>query len=346
MISSRRSKAIGLFSGGLDSILATKLVTEQGIEVVALHFRVPFAPPGRPSAEERLRRLAEMTGASLLSVDVGADYLTIVSAPRYECARGRAPCVDCLVHMLTKAKELAREIRADFVFTGEVAGQRARSQNKRSLKLIEKASGLGGRLVRPLSAKLLEPTIPELTGLLRRERLLDIKGRGRRRQIRLAHEFGIIDYSPPTGGCLLTDKSFAVRVGDAVEHEEFVPEVIELLKVGRHFRLESGARVVVGRNERENARLEGLLREGDTVCRPLETVGPVVLLRSPARASADVELAARICARYSDRSGTGPVQVSCDDKEFRVEPIADTELGAWRIRTEPDQPEQNQGEES
>jgi len=181
MIPSRKSKAVGLFSGGLDSILATKLITEQGVTVVALHYRLPFGVPGHDPTDEKLSKMAGLVGASLMTLDAEESYLQLVKSPQFGYVKQLAPCIDCIVFMLAKAKELAKEIKADFVFTGEVVGQRAICQNKRSLKQIEKAVGLEGRLLRPLSAKLLEPTIPELTGLVRRERLLDLKGRNRRR---------------------------------------------------------------------------------------------------------------------------------------------------------------------
>ncbi len=345
MITSRKSKSIGLFSGGLDSLLATKLVTEQGVQAVALHFRLPFLSPARPSKEDKLRSLAELVGASFVSVDVGEDYLKAVKTPQHGYARNMAPCIDCIVYMLGKAKELAREISADFLFTGEVVGQRSHCQNKRSLKLIEKVAGIDGRLLRPLSAKLLEPTVPELTGLLRRERLLDIKGRGRRRQIRLAHEFGIIDYAAPTGGCLLTDQNYASRVRDAIDNQQLELQEIGLLQVGRHFRLESGAKVVVGRNERENRRLEQLVVDGDLVCRPKEVMGPVVVLRGSGRADSDPKTAARICARYSDSAEGREVLVACSDGDVRVKPVAAEELEKWRVRP-PVEEEEEEDDES
>ena len=332
MIPSRKSKAVGLFSGGLDSILAARLVTEQGVDAVALHFQVPFGAPGRPSSEAKLKRLAELAGAGLLSVEVGDDYFDVVRNPEHGYARFMAPCIDCMLYMLAKARELAKQIDADFIFTGEVVGQRSRCQNKRSLRIIEQVSGIGGRLLRPLSAKLLEPTIPELTGLIRRERLLDLKGRGRRRQMRLAHEFGIIEYSPPTGGCMLIDKQFSARVRDAVEHDELSRSGIDLLGTGRHFRLESGSRLVVGRNRRENQRLEELVREGDTVCRPVDVMGPVVVLHGSDDREADALLAARVCARYSDGEAGQPVKVDCGGEVAEVEPVEEDKLADWRIQ--------------
>ena len=334
MIASRKSKAIGLFSGGLDSILATKLMTEQGVEVIALNFQVPFPAPGHTFTEDRLRRYAESAGASLVSVEVGPDYLDIVKEPAHGYARGLAPCVDCVLYMLAKARELAQQTKSDFIFTGEVIGQRVHCQNKRSLKLMEKASRTEGRLLRPLSAKLLEPTIPELTGMVRRERLLDLKGRGRRRQIRLASEFGILDYPQPTGGCLLIDKNFGARIRDLLVFDQLEPGRAELLPVGRHFRLDSGAKVVVGRNRDENERIERLAREEDTVCRPVEVMGPTALLRSKKVTKKDTEIAARLCARYSDRTDDKPVKMDCAGKEMKVKPAAADDIERWLIQME------------
>ena len=332
MIPSRKSKAVGLFSGGLDSILATKLITEQGVSVVALHFRVPFVVPGRVPNEEKLSKLATLAGASLLALDVGDDYLKIVSQPQFGYARQLAPCVDCILYMLAKARDLAREIKADFVFTGEVVGQRAVCQNKRALKAIEKSSGMEGRLLRPLSAKLLDPTIPELTGLVRRERLFDFKGRNRRRQIRLAHEFGIFDYPIPGTGCMLLDKNYAARARDAVAENQFGTNDIELMRLGRHFRLESGAKVIVGRNEKENKAIEGLAQPEDTILRPTEVMGPVAILRSAKKTKKDTEIAARITARYSDGAEGKAVKVDAGGKVLSIKAYADADIESWRIK--------------
>jgi len=342
MISSRKTKAIGLFSGGLDSILAAKLVTEQGIDAVALHFKVPFAAPSRDLGEDRLRRYAELVGASFVSVDVGPDYLAMVKTPQYGYSRGVAPCIDCILYMLLKAKELAKTISADFVFTGEVVGQRSHCQNKRSLRMIEKEAGMGGRLLRPLCAKLLDPTIPELSGVVRRERLLDLKGRGRRRQIRLAHEFGIIDYAPPTGGCLLTDVNLAARVRDAIDNDQLELDIFPLLRHGRHFRIAPGVKVVAGRNEKENRAIESLAVDSDVVCRPVDVMGPVVVLRAAKPKKKDIQTAASICARYSDAAADVKVVVDCGGKKFKATAAAEDDLAAWLIRpmVEPPEPQE------
>ncbi|MGQ9678521.1 MAG: tRNA 4-thiouridine(8) synthase ThiI [bacterium] len=337
MISSRKANAVGLFSGSLDSILATKLVVEQKVNVVALHFRVPFAVSRRFPNEKQLQSLADLFGVSLVSVEVGDDYLDIVRVPQFGYIRRMAPCVDCRLYMLKKAKELMEEIKADFVFTGEVLGQQPFSQNKRSLKLLEKTAELNGRLLRPLSAKLLEPTIPELTGLLRRERFFDFHGKKRRRQIRLAREFGLVDYPIPGGGCLLTDSNFAARCRDAIEYNELTLPEVELLGYGRHFRLPSGGKVVVGRNKKENEVLERLgLAYGLMVCKAIDIVGPVVLYRARKRTKKDIETAARICARYSDAPDGQTVKVICADQEFSVSAASDEQLKDWRVAWDPD----------
>ncbi len=331
MIPSRRAKAVGLFSGSLDSILATKLVTEQGIGVVALNFKLPFPIPGRVPTDEQLQMVAAMLGVNLVSVEAGEDYLDIIRAPQFGYTRGMAPCVDCVAYMLKKAGELMREIKADFVFTGEVLGQQPLSQSKRSLKILERLSGLEGRLLRPLSAKVLEPTMPELSGLVRRERLLDFHGQSRRRQIRLAREFGIVNYPIPGAGCLLRDANFAARCRDAIEHNEFRLSEVKLLRYGRHFRLPSEAKVVVGRNKEENCILEQLAKPGDVICRPTEVPGPVVLLRAKKKTKKDTEAVARICARYSDNVSGATVKVFCGDREISVRNLKDEAIMAWRI---------------
>jgi tRNA-uridine 2-sulfurtransferase len=340
MIPSRKSKAVGLFSGGLDSILATKLVTEQGVTVVALHFKLPFGVPGREPTEERLSKMAALVGASLMTLEADEEYLKFVRTPEHGYIKQMAPCIDCIAYMLVKARELAKEIKADFVFTGEVVGQRAICQNKRTMKQIEKAVGLEGRLLRPLSAKLLEPTIAELTGLVRRERLLDLKGRSRRRQIRLAHEFGLFDYPIPGTGCMLLDKNFAARARDAAAHDQLVFPEIEPLKYGRHFRLDSGAKVVVGRNEQENKRIEELAATDDVLCRPTEVMGPVAVLRSKKTTKKDTEIAARICARYTDAPAGKAVKMSCAGKEMSVKAFKEEDFERWRVRVSEPKPEE------
>lgn len=332
MIASRKAKAVGLFSGSLDSILAFKLITEQGIQSVALNFKLPFGIAGRVPSKEQLETMAGLLGVSLISFEAGDDYLEIVRAPKHGFVLELAPCIDCRAYILKRAKELMKEIKADFVFTGEVLGQRHFSQSRRSLKLLEKVSGLNGRLLRPLSAKVLEPTIVELSGRVRRERLLDFHGSKRRRQIRLAQEYGIIDYPTPGAGCLLADRNFARRCRDAIANNEFNSlKEIEILHYGRHFRLASKAKVVAGRNEKENELLEKLALPEDIVFKPVGTNGPVVLLRTKKKTKKDIEIAAKICARYCDSVKGKAVKVHCAERDFSVRPFDDEELVQLRI---------------
>jgi len=332
MITSRNSKAVGLFSGSLDSILAFKIITEQKIAAVALNFKLPFPVIGRVATDDQLQAMAKLLNVSLVSVAAGDEYLEIVRSPKFGYTLEMAPCIDCLTFMLQQAKALMNEIRADFIFTGEVIGQRPISQSKRSMKLLEKTVGLEGKILRPLSAKILEPTIPELTGLVRRERLFDFHGRNRRRQIRLAREYGIVDYPPPGAGCLLTEPNFAVRCQDAIKHNEFQNlKEVEILHYGRHFRLPGKAKVIIGRNEAENKTLESLAKPSDVILKPVATNGPVAILRAPQLTSNDIETAARICARYCDNPDNKQVKITGKDKIYSVKPYTDEELKEWRI---------------
>ena len=253
-------KAIGLLSGGLDSTLAVRVMLEQGIEVVAVKFTSPFCQcdsGGCCHAAEQARRM----GVPLKVFAKGDDYLDVVRHPRHGWGSGMNPCIDCRIFMLLKTKTYMEEIGAAFLFTGEVLGQRPMSQHRRALTLIERESGLEGRIVRPLSAHHLPPTEAESQGWISRGRLLAIQGRSRKPQIALAEGYGISDYPCPAGGCLLTDERFADKLRDLFEHQEHVAmQDIRLLKVGRHFR--SGMnKIVCGRNAAENSTLRTLVCE-------------------------------------------------------------------------------------
>ena len=288
------TRAIGLFSGGLDSILAACVLAEQGIELTGICFETPFF--GAARAREAARKL----GIPLRVEDITAPHLLVLKRPRHGFGSGMNPCIDCHTLMVSRAGELMREEGFDFVFTGEVLNERPMSQNRRSLKIVETQSGCAGRLLRPLSAQLLDETIPEKEGKVDRARLLGISGRSRKPQMALAEKFAIAAYPQPAGGCLLTDPGFASRLKE-LRDREGLDDVrgLHLLKIGRHFRLPGGGKAVVGRNERENARLEELARKGDALLRPKNVPGPVVLVPGGAGA-ADLEEAARACARYSD----------------------------------------------
>jgi tRNA U34 2-thiouridine synthase MnmA/TrmU len=302
------SEAICLLSGGLDSALAAKLVLEQGIKVHGVHFIIPFGRLDKEGPDLPVSRVAESLGIELEMIRLGEEFLEIVRQPKHGFGSNANPCIDCKILMLRMAGELMRNRGADFVVTGEVVGQRPMSQRMDSMRRIEKESGLEGYLVRPLSAHLLEPTRPETEGLVRREELLGIQGRSRKDLMRFAAEKGIRGYSSPAGGCLLTDPRYAERVKDLLEHEMLTLHDVDLLSVGRHFRLPGGSKLVVGRHKRDNDVLSRLAGENDCVLTTPAIPGPTAVLRGR-RIVEDEHLAARIVARYSDAGDSDKVVV-------------------------------------
>ncbi|MEM3566026.1 MAG: tRNA 4-thiouridine(8) synthase ThiI [Candidatus Bathyarchaeia archaeon] len=298
-------KALALFSGGLDSSLAIRLMQEQGIEVEAITFLTPFytAKEGGFS----LQRAAERLGVPLKVVRLGLDYLRIIRKPKFGYGRHMNPCIDCRIFMLKRAKKYAREIGADFIVTGEVLDERPMSQHMKALKIVEEESSLKGRLLRPLSAKLLPPTIAEKCGLVDRSKLLDIRGRSRKRQLALAKAYGITEYQSPAGGCLLTYKEFSAKLRDLLQHKKRISMAdLELLKVGRHFRIGKN-KIIVGRNKEENEKLLKLKGKNDYFFEAVGCGSPTTLLQGPKTRQA-IEKAAQLTAYYSDQK-TGKVHV-------------------------------------
>lgn len=267
-------KCVMMISGGLDSALAARLMLEQGIEVQGLFLAMSWGC----CEKEKAAAVAQQLGIPLMVLSVGDAYLDVIRAPKYGYGTGMNPCVDCRIYMFRIAKRYMEEINAGFVVTGEVLGQRPMSQMRRPLRLIEADSGLEGLLLRPLSAQLLEPTLPELMGIVDRERLLRIAGRSRQEQMALADARGISDYSTPAGGCLLTDEHFAKKTRDLFAHEERpTTKDMELLTIGRHFRVGPRTKIILGRNEVENLLLEGYAETGYTCIRP-KFPGPSALV--------------------------------------------------------------------
>lgn len=264
-------KGLSLMSGGLDSQLAIRVLQRAGAEVEAVAFATPFFD------NTKAKTAAAALGIKLHTIDFTDDEVKLLHNPPHGFGGAMNPCIDCHAMMIRRAGELMVELGYDFVATGEVRGQRPMSQNAQALVTVEKTSGLVGRLVRPLSAKLLAPTIPELEGKLDREKLLDISGRSRDRQIALAAEFGIIDYPSPAGGCKLTEEAFGRKLKDLMEHEGTDDRrMIELLLVGRRFRLPGGSSVILGRDGRENAVLKG--EKGTKINPPEGMIGPTALV--------------------------------------------------------------------
>jgi tRNA-uridine 2-sulfurtransferase len=308
-------KAVCLLSGGLDSSLALKIVQAQGIEVIAVHCKGPFGgcTEVRDSAASAV---ATALGVRLVVIQLEEDYLDIVRSPRFGYGSNINPCIDCHIYFLKQAGRMMTEEGASFVITGEVVGQRPMSQRLDTLRRIEKASGLIGLILRPLSARLLDETIPEVRGWVRRDELLAISGRSRREQLRLADDLGLKGFSAPAGGCLLTDPQFAGRVRDLIAHGSLNLYEASLLRVGRHLRLPLGSKLVVGRNETENHDLEARVRAGDFLLVTEDCPGPTAIL-SGGSAGRELELAAGIVARYSDgkRGQRVIVRVSCEGRD-------------------------------
>jgi len=336
--------AIALLSGGLDSILALAVIRAQNITVTALSFTTGFGigDHHRAMGEHAVRRGKCLLKAKLpfeipvVTIDVATEFLKVLAHPKHGYGSGVNPCIDCKIFMFRKAKDYMKEQEAQFVFTGEVLGQRPMSQHRRALDEIEKESGLTGYLLRPLSAKLLPPTIPEQKGWVDRERLLAISGRSRKEQIRLAAEYGISDFPQPAGGCFLTEKVFASRLRDLFAYQgkdRLHAEDLGLLKVGRHFRLSPEAKAVIGRHEGENEFLERF-RDGRTFLRVLSHPGPTAILEGRF-SEEELTTVGRIAARYSDGAKDGPVSVrwerNGEQGELHVEPLSETEINALRI---------------
>jgi tRNA U34 2-thiouridine synthase MnmA/TrmU len=292
-------KAIGLLSGGLDSTLAVKLLIDQGIDVIAFNMITPFCTCTRKGCKHEAGKVAKQFGVPVKIIAVGEDYIEMIKHPKHGYGSNMNPCIDCRIFMFKKAKAYMEEIGARFIFTGEVLGQRPMSQHKRSMNLIEKESGLKGLILRPLSAKLLSPTIPEEQQWVDREKLLGIQGRRRLPQIELAEKIGVKDYPCPGGGCRLTDPQFAKRLKEAFDHDEDALRDIQLLKYGRHVRLPNGAKVIIGRNEEENKVLLQYMNPEDIALEVIGTGSPITLLKKQ-KNDDDLQQAAKFCIRYSD----------------------------------------------
>jgi tRNA-specific 2-thiouridylase len=301
-------RAISLFSGGLDSMLAIKQITKQGIDVTALYIYTGFG--GTKDVREQLKERAKMAGASFLSVDVREEYIQdILFDPVYGYGKNFNPCIDCHGYMFKIAKKMLKDLDASFLVTGEVLGQRPMSQRKDALKQVQKlAEDKEGLILRPLSAKLLEPTKPEIEGWVDREQLLDISGRSRDVQLALAKEYGWDDYESPAGGCLLTEPVYSQKIKEFIEHESFGVEDIDLLKYGRHFRLPDGSKLVVGRHKEDNEALSKI-ENSDYVSFRLPVAGPYNLIHKDATKS-EQELAAKIALTYAKTQS---------DKSYNVE---------------------------
>ena len=280
-------KALVLMSGGLDSLLATKIILDQGIDIVGINFILPFEK----------RKKISVDGIDLKEVKIGLDYLNIIRHPKFGYGSGINPCIDCKIFMLKRAKELMKEYKASFIVMGDVVGQRPMTQNLRAINIIERESDTEGLILRPLSAKLLPETIPEKNGWVDRSKLYGISGRSRKFQIELAKKFNIKNYEQPAGGCRLTEKEFAKKMRNRLNMESDIGKMdfddINLLSIGRHFFGKSW--IIVGRNKEENEKLRKLAKKSDTLIEP-DFSGPTILIRGKEK---EIQKALDLLYRYS-----------------------------------------------
>ncbi len=276
-----KKKAVALLSGGLDSTLALKLILDQGIDVVALNLTSVFCTCNSRQKKgicSESIRVAKEFNIPIKVVSKGLDYLEIIKKPKYGYGRALNPCIDCRIYSFKKAKKLMKSIRASFIITGEVLGQRPMSQRLKAMKIIEKESGLESLVLRPLSAKYLKPTLPELQGIVNRDQLIDIKGRSRKKQIELASKLNIHDYPCAAGGCRLTEKEYTKKLKDYLENEDqYSFTGLQLLRYGRHFRICKNHKIIVGRNETDNIKIKNL-SSGKSVLIEPDFPGPSALI--------------------------------------------------------------------
>lgn len=315
-------KAVVLYSGGLDSSLALAIVKEWGAQVFPLHISHIFLAP---------KPLPEIP--NLVTKDISTEFIKIIRTPQYGYGKNLNPCIDCRILMLTKAREYMEEKKADFIVTGEVLDQRPMSQRLETLMLIEKQAGIEGKVVRPLSGGLLPSTIPEREGLVDRNNLLKMKGRARKFELYLAKKMNITQFYSPGGGCLLTDPGFCRRLADLMRFQETIElGDIELLKIGRHFRLAPETKLIVGRNEQENKKIESLMNTSYTLLYVPDTGSPNALLLGDKKF---LKIAAAITARYSDKAQQNKVAVCYKQQKkitkISVKPLGHDELAKWRI---------------
>lgn len=334
----KRGHAVALYSGGLDSSLAILLMQRQNIEVTALTFLTHFGCDisDRSSCGSDPYPTAEKFGFTAKLMHLGDKFVNIVCNPKYGHGKNMNPCIDCRILMLREAKLFMELINADFIITGEVLGQRPMSQRRDSMNVVKRDSDLGGLLVRPLSGKLFPETIPEKNGLIDRNLLEDISGRSRKRQMEMAKQFGLDDYPNPAGGCLLTDPSYSNRLKDLLKYcKEPDLNDINLLKVGRHFRLNEHTKVIVGRNEAENEKIQQYAKPEYLKLEALDTGSPLTLYID-SNGKNDIELAAAITARYSKLKNEPEVEVECSNDNFnqkiKIAPAQPEEISKFQIK--------------
>ncbi len=328
-----KKKVVALLSGGLDSQLAVRMMQEQGFDVSAVAIKTPFCDfdCGRGCGFE-IRERADDLNVNLKTVYLGDEYIEMLKHPKHGIGAGFNPCVDCRTMMFNAAKKHMEEIGAEFIISGEVLGQRPMSQHAPALELIEKDSGLKGKILRPLSGALLPETDAEKEGLIKRENLGMIRGRTRKKQFEMAKKYGIENPPNAGGGCLLTEPTFGIKAKDLFNHIEN-PTIndVDLLKIGRHFRLDEKTKLVVGRNKDENEMIKAIALPNDILLESRDYMGPVSILRGD-NAKDHVGFASSITLRYSDapKDKEGFVRVN-KEKEVVAEPAKEESYIKFRI---------------
>jgi tRNA-specific 2-thiouridylase len=306
-------KAISLFSGGLDSCIAIKLIKDQGIDVIAMHIDTGFG--GTKDNRAHLQNMCDQLQAKLQIVDIKDQFIRdILFDPKYGYGKNFNPCIDCHANMFRVAKAMMKEWGASFLISGEVMGQRPMSQRADALKQVIDLAQTDELLLRPLSAKLLSPTLPEKEGWIDREKLLGISGRNREIQMKIAAEIGLKDYESPGGGCLLTDENFSNKLREFIQHDSLNVDDISILKYGRHFRLPDGAKLIVGRHKEDNEALQ-IIQNNKFIPIRLPITGPYSLLSSNATHN-DKSLAAKIAITYAKSSPEQSYKITIHNNEL------------------------------
>jgi tRNA-specific 2-thiouridylase len=335
------TKAVALFSGGLDSTLAILVMLRQDIKVTAITFLNHFGcdTSDRSSCSKNPFSASEQFGFDVKLSHLSERFLEIVKRPKYGHGKNMNPCIDCRILMLREARQLMQMTGSDFIITGEVLGQRPMSQRKNSFPMIDKEANLKGYILRPLSAKLLNITIPEEKGLVDREALHDFSGRSRKPQIALAKEFGLTDYPAPAGGCLLTEPNYSYRLQELLYHKKDPGfRDINLLRIGRHFRFSPDCKIIVGRNKSENEVLLSMTDKDDHILRVEGYGSPITAAIGNVNENA-LLIAASLCARYSDAKNLASVDVTVSEGGNRfcltVSPAYDELISQYRIEKKP-----------
>lgn len=331
----RQIKAIALISGGLDGLLAARLVMEQGVKVFGVAFITQFVSGNVAEFKRKVAETSEDAGIPVIFEDISAAFLEILKKPNYGYGANLNPCIDCRILMIGSAKKIMREKKADFIITGEVLGERPMSQSRDALEMIEKKTNLEGLLLRPLSAKFFKETLAEKSGIIERSRLLDVKGRSRKTQLSLAKKFGISKFFAPAGGCLLTDEIFSGKLKDVMAAGSVTKKDIEALKCGRHFRLDKKTKIIVGRDNADNEKILDLKKKNDVILRLKNLPGPCVMLRGEIT-DEKIKSAAKFVISHSKSKNNGKAIVEYwkheeEKKVLEAKPMRRLEIDRMRV---------------